>query len=102
MLTLLSQHVEHVRIHPVVRIVHCLAPKRFALGRKNYLFAGSDRGGERAAALYTLVVTAQLNGLNPEAYLKDILSRIADGHPINRIDELMPWRMTAATAPQPA
>jgi transposase len=69
------------------------AMRKIAVGRKNYLFAGSDRGGERAAAIYTLVVTAQLNGLNPEAYLKDILSRIADGHPINRIDELMPWRM---------
>ena len=73
-----------------------------ALGRRNYLFAGSDRGGERAAAIYTLVVTARLNGLNPEAYLKDILTRIADGHPINRIDELMPWRMASATVLQPA
>jgi transposase len=78
------------------------AMRKIAVGRKNYLFAGSDRGGERAAAIYTLVVTAQLNGLNPEAYLKDILSRIADGHPINRIDELLPWRMIAATAPLPA
>jgi transposase len=78
------------------------AMRKIALGRRNYLFAGSDRGGERAASIYTLVVTARLNGLNPEAYLKNILSRIADGHPINRIDELMPWRMTSATAPQPA
>lgn len=78
------------------------AMRKIAVGRKNYLFAGSDRGGERAAAIYTLVVTARLNGLNPEAYLKDILTRIAEGHPINRIDELMPWRMAAATAPQPA
>jgi hypothetical protein len=78
------------------------AMRKIAVGRKNYLFAGSDRGGERAASIYTLVVTAQLNGLNPEAYLKDILTRIADGHPINRIDELMPWRMALATAPQPA
>jgi hypothetical protein len=76
--------------------------RKIALGRRNYLFAGSDRGGERAAAIYTLVVTARLNGLNPEAYLKDILTRIADGHPINRIDELMPWRMASATALQPA
>ena len=72
-----------------------------ALGRKNYLFAGSDSGGERAAAIYTLVVTARLNGLNPEAYLKNVLTRIAEGHPINRIDELMPWRMTSASDPQP-
>lgn len=60
------------------------------LGAKNYLFAGSDAGGERAAAVYTLVETAKLNGLDPAAYLRDILSRIAD-HPINRIGELLPW-----------
>ena len=78
------------------------AMRGIALGRRHYLFAGSNSGGERAAAIYTLVATAKLNGLNPEAYLKDILTRIADGHPINRIDALMPWRMTSATAPQPA
>jgi transposase len=78
------------------------AMRKIALGRKNYLFAGSDSGGERAAAIYTLVGTARLNGLNPEAYLKDILTRIADGHPINRIDELLPWRMAPATDPRPA
>ena len=61
-----------------------------ALGRKNYLFAGSDAGGERAAAIYSLIGTAKLNGIDPEAYLRDVLARIAD-HPINRIDELLPW-----------
>jgi transposase len=61
-----------------------------ALGRKNYLFAGSDAGGERAAAIYSLIGTAKLNGLDPESYLRDVLSRIAD-HPINRIQELLPW-----------
>ena len=65
-----------------------------ALGRKNYLFAGSDRGGERAAAIYTLIGTAKLNGLDPEAYLCDVLSRIAE-HPINRITELLPWNLVA-------
>ncbi|MBC7634198.1 MAG: transposase domain-containing protein [Acetobacteraceae bacterium] len=65
-----------------------------ALGRKNYLFAGSDAGGERAAAIYTLIQTAKLNGINPEIYLRDTLARIADGHTINRIDELMPWKMS--------
>jgi transposase len=48
-----------------------------AVGRKNYLFAGSDRGGERAAAMYSLIETAKLNGLDPEAYLRDVLARIA-------------------------
>jgi transposase len=61
-----------------------------AVGRKNYLFAGSDAGGERAAAIYTLVETAKLNGLDPEAYLRDVLSRIAD-HPITGITDLLPW-----------
>jgi transposase len=61
-----------------------------ALGRRNYLFAGSNSGGERAAAIYTLVTTAKLNGLNPETYLRDILAKIAEGHTINRIDELQP------------
>ena len=53
-----------------------------ALGRKNYLFAGSDAGGERAAAIYSLIGSAKLNGLDPEAYLRQMLTRIAD-HPIN-------------------
>jgi transposase len=61
-----------------------------ALGRKNYLFAGSDAGGERAAAIYSLVGTAKLNGIDPETYLRDVLSRIAE-HPIHRIGELLPW-----------
>ena len=64
------------------------------LGRKNYLFFGSDAGGERAAAIYSLVETAKLNGLDPEAYLRDVLERIAE-HPINRIEELLPWNIAA-------
>lgn len=69
-----------------------------ALGRKNYLFAGSDSGGERAAAIYSLIGSAKLNGLDPEAYLGEVLTRIAD-HPINRIEELLPWNLVAGASP---
>ena len=62
------------------------------LGRKNYLFYGSDAGGDRAAAMYSLIGTAKLNGLDPEAYLRYVLGRIAD-YPINRVEELLPWRV---------
>jgi hypothetical protein len=68
------------------------ALRAVALGRKNYLFAGSDRGGESAAAIYSLIGTAKLNGIDPESYLRNILSRIAE-HPINRIEELLPWNL---------
>jgi IS66 C-terminal element len=56
------------------------------LGRKNYLFCGSDAGGQRAACMYTIVKTAKMNGVNPQAYLTDVLSRIAE-YPIQRIDD---------------
>lgn len=70
-----------------------------ALGRKNYLFAGSDAGGERAAMMYGLLNTAKLNGIDPEKYLAHVLSTIAD-HPINRVDELLPWNIEIATDSQ--
>jgi transposase len=68
------------------------ALRAVALGRKNYLFAGSDSGGERAAAMYSLIGSAKLNGLDPEAYLREVLARIADD-PVNRIAELLPWQI---------
>jgi transposase len=68
-----------------------------ALGRKNYLFAGSDAGGERAAAIYSLVGSAKLNELDPEAYLREVLTRIAD-YPINRVQELLPWNINSPSA----
>jgi transposase len=72
------------------------ALRAVALGRKNYLFAGSDSGGERAAAIYSLLGSAKLNGIDPEMYLSSVLRRIAD-HPINRIAELLPWNLFPAT-----
>jgi transposase len=68
-----------------------------ALGRKNYLFAGSDTGGERAAVIYSLIGSAKLTGLDPEAYLREVLTRIAD-YPINRIEELLPWNIGSTPA----
>jgi len=65
-----------------------------ALGRKNFLFAGSDGSGESAAAIYSLLGTAKLNGIDPESYLRNVLSRIAD-HPIKRIEDLLPWNVAA-------
>ena len=68
-----------------------------ALGRKNYLFMGSESGGKSAAIAYTLIETAKLNGVDPQAWLTDTLARIAD-HKINRIDDLLPWRYAASAA----
>ena len=62
-----------------------------AVGRRNWTFAGSDRGGERAAAIYTLIETAKLNGIDPQAWLADVLARLPD-HPAKQIDQLLPWR----------
>jgi transposase len=62
-----------------------------AIGRKNYLFAGSDAGGRRAAALYSLIESAKLNDVDPQRYLADLLARIAD-HPARQIAELLPWQ----------
>ncbi|MEM5432401.1 transposase domain-containing protein, partial [Cupriavidus oxalaticus] len=70
-----------------------------ALGRKNFLFAGADSGGERAAAMYSLIGSCKLNGIDPEAYLRHVLANIAD-HPINRIDERLPWNVAAQLALQ--
>ena len=67
-----------------------------ALGRKNYLFAGSDAGGERAAAFYSLLGTAKLNGVDPEHYLRTVLERVSE-HPVGRVDELLPWRIAKLT-----
>lgn len=77
------------------------AIRPLALGRKNWLFAGSDAGGRRAAAIASLVATARLNGLGPEAYLREVLDRIAD-HPVSRVAEFLPWTLQLKPARNPA
>ena len=73
------------------------ALRGIALGRKSWLFCGSDRGGQRAAVVYSLIVTARMNDVDPQAWLADVLSRIAD-HPAHRLDELLPWNWAKLTA----
>ena len=68
--------------------------RRIALGRKAWLFAGSDRGGERAAVMFTLIQTAKLNGVDPQAWLAAVLARIND-HNVQRLDQLLPWNWKA-------
>jgi transposase len=75
------------------------ALRGIALGRKSWLFAGSDRGGRRAAVMYSLIVTAKLNNVDPQAWLADVLARIAD-HPAHSIDQLLPWNWQPRSAPQ--
>jgi len=73
------------------------ALRGIALGRKSWMFCGSDRGGQRAAAMYSLIVTAKMNDIDPQAWLADVLARIAT-HPAHRLDELLPWNWTSETA----
>ena len=82
--------------NPAERAMRCVA-----IGRKNYLFAGSDAGGRRAAAMYSLIESAKLNGINPQLYLADLLARIAD-HPARHIAELLPWNWQPVEAPRAA
>jgi transposase len=91
--TALTQFVDDGRIeahnNAAERALRCVA-----LGRKNYLHLGSDVGGHSAAVIYTLIGSAKLNGIDPQRYLTYVLERIA-GHPINRIDELLPWAVAS-------
>jgi transposase len=73
------------------------ALRGIALGRKSWMFCGSDRGGQRAATMYSLIVTAKMNGVDPQAWLADVLARIA-AHPAHRLDELLPWNWAPALA----
>lgn len=77
--------------------VPALIIRGIALGRKSWLFCGSDRGGQRAAAMYSLIVSAKMNGVDAQAWLADVLARIA-AHPAHRLDELLPWNWTPPTS----
>ena len=84
-------------VHGILEIDNNIADRRMraiAIGRKNWLFAGSERGGRSAAIAYTLIETAKLNGVDPQAWLTDVLARVAD-HKITRLEELMPWSYAA-------
>ena len=72
-----------------------LALRGIALGRRSWLFCGSDRGGQRAAVMYSLIITAKMNDVDPQAWLADFLARIA-AHPAQRLDDLLPWNCAAA------
>lgn len=89
--TALTRFIDDGRIeldtNPVERAI-----RPVALGRKNHLFAGSDGGGHRWAVICSLIETAKLNGVEPYAWLSDVLTRMVEGHPANRLDELMPWQ----------
>ena len=74
------------------------ALRGIALGLKSWLFAGSDQGGERAAVMYSLIVTAKLNDVDPRAWLADVLARIGE-HPASRLDQLLPWNWAAHSVP---
>ncbi len=71
------------------------------LGRKNFQFLGADSGGERATTMYSLIVSAKLNGIDPQAYLRHVLTHIAD-YPINRVADLLPWNAADKLTPMPA
>jgi transposase len=77
------------------------ALRGIALGRKSWLFAGSDRGGQRAATMYSIIVTAKMNDVDPQAWLADVLARIAE-HPVHRLDDLLPWNWRKTTDPRKA
>jgi hypothetical protein len=83
--------------HGFLELDNNTAERSIALGRKNYLFMGSEGGGKSAAIAYTLIETAKLNGVNPQAWLTDVLGCIAE-HKITKLDELMPWRYAEVSA----
>ena len=87
----------HVKTLPAQEVRALLTARKLLVGKLQDIELGIDEGGHRAATIITILQTAKLNGLNPQAYLTETLTRIADGHPINRIAELLPWATAART-----
>ncbi|MDC7747215.1 transposase domain-containing protein, partial [Rhizobium sp. MC63] len=92
-----GQNVDASDSEPRLHRRHGQNERGIAIGRKNWLFAGSDKGGERIANILTIIETVKLQGHNPEVYLTDVLTRIQD-HPEDRIEDLLPWNWTPAKA----
>ena len=93
----LTRFLDDGRIEIDSNVVECTI-RPIALNRKNALFAGSDGGGEHWAAIASLIETCKLNGVDPHAYLNDVITKIVNGHPNSRVDELLPWAYPAASA----
>jgi len=89
----LCRFLDDGRIDTVERAI-----RPIALGRKNHLFAGSDGGAARWATVASLLATAKLNGVEPFAYLKDVLERLSNGHPMSQLDDLLPWNWARSSA----
>jgi hypothetical protein len=92
-----SEPVAAIGPRPLARAERAM--RCVALGRKNWLFAGSKAGGDRAAAIYSVIETGKLNGLEPQAYIADVIAKIASNWPASRWDELMPWNWSADRTP---
>ena len=82
---------ETLGANPFGGVIYVFRSKRAALGRKNYLFAGSDEGGRYWAIHASLIETCKMNDVDPQAWLADVLDKIANRHPMSKIDELLPW-----------
>lgn len=97
----LTRYIDDGRLE-IDNLIAERAIRGVAIGRRNWLFAGSKAGGERAAAIYAIIETCKLNGVEPLAYITDVMQKIASDWPNSRIDELMPWTWSKPVQPSDA